>query len=325
MSFRAVRQSKFRHVFGKAEKKDLCYDGIKISRNAWDSPFCSINTKFLAVVLEAQGGGAFMVLPLTKTGRVDLNEPKICGHTSAVLDVMFCPYNENLVASSSEDCEAMIWEIPDGGLTENLSEPLVKLKAHQRRVGIVNWHPLAENIILTAGFDYMVFIWDIGAPDEPIVRIECHTDTIYSTAWNLNGSLLATTSKDKQLRLINPQSGQVISEGHSHDDTKASRVTFVGDNDMMFTTGFSKMSERQYAVWKKDDLSKPAKVEMIDTGSGVLFSHYDPDTRMIYVAGKGDGNIRYFEVTDESPYVHFLSQFQSNAPQRGVEIGRAHV
>jgi len=318
MSFRAVRQSKFRHVFGKAEKKDNCYDGIKVSRNAWDSPFCSINTKFLAVVLEAQGGGAFMVLPLTKTGRVDLNEPKICGHTSAVLDVMFCPYNENLVASSSEDCMAMIWEIPDGGLTANLSDPLVTLMAHQRRVGIVNWHPLAENVILTAGFDYLVCIWDIAAPDAPIVKIECHTDTIYSTAWNLNGSLLATTSKDKQLRIINPQTGAVKQEGHSHDGTKASRVVFIGDNDMLLTTGFSKMSERQYGVWKPDDLSKPAKLEMIDTGSGVLFAHYDPDTRMIYVAGKGDGNIRYYEVTDEAPYVHYLSQYQCNQPQRGV-------
>ena len=41
------------------------------------------------------------------------------------------------------------------------------------------------------------------------------------------------------------------------------QVTFVGDNDMMFTTGFSKMSERQYGIWKKDDLSKPAKLEMV--------------------------------------------------------------
>ena len=43
---------------------DQGYDGIKISRNAWDSTMSSVNTKFLAVVLEAQGGGAFMVIPL---------------------------------------------------------------------------------------------------------------------------------------------------------------------------------------------------------------------------------------------------------------------
>ena len=40
------------------------YDGIRLSKNAWDSPFCSVNPKYIAVVLEAEGGGAFLVLPL---------------------------------------------------------------------------------------------------------------------------------------------------------------------------------------------------------------------------------------------------------------------
>lgn len=28
--------------------------------------------------------------------------------------------------------------------------------------------------------------------------------------------------------------------------------------------------------------------------------------------------IRYLEVTDEAPYVHFLSMYQSSDPQRGI-------
>lgn len=35
----------------------------------------------------------------------------------------------------------------------------------------------------------------------------------------------------------------------------------------------------------------------------------------MYLAGKGDGNIRYYEVVDEPPYVHFLNQFLSGNPQ----------
>lgn len=41
-----------------------CYDGIRITRNAWDSSFCSVNSKFLAIVLEVAGGGAFTVINL---------------------------------------------------------------------------------------------------------------------------------------------------------------------------------------------------------------------------------------------------------------------
>jgi len=44
---------------------------------------------------------------------------------------------------------------------------------------------------------------------------------------------------------------------------------------------------------------------------------YDNDTNVMFLAGKGDGNVRYFEIVDESPYVHYLSEFKSNTPQRG--------
>ena len=63
---RFVRSSKFRHVFGTPSKRDKCYDNIRISKSPWDSNMSSVNSKFLAVVLEAQGGGSFMVCPLDK-------------------------------------------------------------------------------------------------------------------------------------------------------------------------------------------------------------------------------------------------------------------
>lgn len=61
-----VRQSKFRHVFGQAVKNDQCYDDIRVSRVTWDSSFCAVNPKFVAIIIEASGGGAFLVLPLHK-------------------------------------------------------------------------------------------------------------------------------------------------------------------------------------------------------------------------------------------------------------------
>lgn len=32
-----------------------------------------------------------------------------------------------------------------------LTEPVVELLYHQRRVGLVMWHPTAQNVLLTAG------------------------------------------------------------------------------------------------------------------------------------------------------------------------------
>uniref|UniRef100_A0A8C8MBN2 DUF1899 domain-containing protein n=1 Tax=Oncorhynchus tshawytscha TaxID=74940 RepID=A0A8C8MBN2_ONCTS len=66
---RVVRASKFRHVFGQAVKNDQCYDDIRVSRVTWDSSFCAVNPKFVAIIIEASGGGAFLVLPLLKYPR----------------------------------------------------------------------------------------------------------------------------------------------------------------------------------------------------------------------------------------------------------------
>lgn len=151
MSFRVVRQSKFRHVFGQALKRDQCYDNIRITTSSWDSTFCAVNSKFIAIITEAAGGGAFLVVPLERTGRVDRDAPIVGGHKAAVLDVQWCPHNDDVIASASEDCTVKIWQIPEHGLFRSLEDPVVDLVAHQRRVGLVVWHPSAQNILLSAG------------------------------------------------------------------------------------------------------------------------------------------------------------------------------
>jgi len=166
-----------------------------------------------------------------------------------------------------------------------------------------------------------------------VLSINCHQNTIYSMAFSRNGALLATTSKDKLLRLLDVRSGKVLQQGQAHTGAKASKVVFVGDSGNLFTTGFSKFSDRQYGIWSQNDFSQPLKLETIDSSSGVLVPHYDHDTRMIYLAGKGDGNVRYYEIVEEAPWVCYLSQFISGAPQkafgvlpkRGVDVTACEV
>lgn len=66
MSFRVVRSSKFRHVYGQPLKREQCYDNIRVSKSSWDSTFCAVNPKFLAIIVDSAGGGAFIVLPHNK-------------------------------------------------------------------------------------------------------------------------------------------------------------------------------------------------------------------------------------------------------------------
>ena len=46
------------------------------------------------------------------------------------MDLAFDPFNENRIASASEDCRVCIWTIPDGGLTKTyeLDDALVSIE-----------------------------------------------------------------------------------------------------------------------------------------------------------------------------------------------------
>jgi len=81
----------------------------------------------------------------------------------------------------------------------------------------------------------------------------------------------------------------------------------MGDLDKIATTGFSRTSDRQLFIFDTKNFGSPIVQENIDTSSGVLMPFYDNDTRMIYLAGKGDGNIRYYEFVDDNKQLYFLS------------------
>uniref|UniRef100_A0AAY4BF06 Coronin n=1 Tax=Denticeps clupeoides TaxID=299321 RepID=A0AAY4BF06_9TELE len=315
---RVVRQSKFRHVFGQAVKNDQCYDDIRVSRVTWDSSFCAVNPKFVAIIVEASGGGAFLVLPLHKTGRIDKAYPTVCGHTGPVLDIDWCPHNDHVIASGSEDCTVMVWQVPENGLTSSMSEPVVVLEGHSKRVGIVTWHPTARNVLLSAGCDNLIIIWNVGTGEAMISLDDMHPDVIFSVSWSRNGSLICTACKDKKVRVIDPRNQQITAEkDKAHEGARPMRAIFLADGNV-FTTGFSRMSERQLALWNPKNMDEPITVHEMDTSNGVLLPFYDPDTNVVYLCGKGDSSIRYFEITDEAPYVHYLNTFSSKEPQRGM-------
>ncbi|KPP62234.1 coronin, actin binding protein, 2B-like [Scleropages formosus] len=297
MSRKVVRSSKFRHVFGQAVKADQCYDDIRISQNTWDSTFCSVNPKFVAMIVEASGGGAFMVLPLNKTGRIDMSQPTVCGHKGPILDIEWCPHNDNIIASGSEDCSVMIWEIPDGGLTTPLREPVVKLEGHSKRLA-----PDCSQRVLDPRKGTVLLV---SAPDPR------HTAVRFpQSRFSRSGP-----EKDKP-----------------HEGHRPVRAVFVS-SEKILTTGFSRMSERQVALWDPDNFAEPLTLQELDTSSGVLLPFFDPDTSIVYLVGKGDSSIRYFEVTDEAPYVHYLSMYSSKEsqkgmgymPKRGLEVNKCEI
>lgn len=153
-SFR-VRSSKFRHIYGEAFKKESCYENLQPGKSSNEGTICCVNPQFIAFVVSASGGSAFIVHPIGATGRVDANAPKFFGHKGPVVDIKFSPFDDHLIATASDDATVRIWRVPPHGPLRNVTSSL-DLHAHQRRVSQIEWHPAAENIVLSIGQDNSV-------------------------------------------------------------------------------------------------------------------------------------------------------------------------
>jgi len=126
-----------------------------------------------------------------------------------------------------------------------------------------------------------------------------------------------TTDKDKMIRIYDARSGKQLMECKGHEGQKPQRVVFTFDDTMLFSCGFSKMSERQYAAWSVTDKITQLDIGELDSSNGTLNPIYDPDTQMVYVVAKGDSVIRYYEIVKEDPYFHYITTFQSKDVQKG--------
>lgn len=214
----------------------------------------------------------------------------------------------------------LVWTIPAEGFgkdTENITAPALEFAGHNRKVGHVLFNPVAENVLLSSAADLLIKLYDVQKGSEK-QSIQGHPDIINSVAYNYNGSIVATCCKDKKVRLVDVRDGKIVQEADAHQGVKGSRACWLGDSNYLITTGFSKSCDRQLMIWDGRMMDAPVKSENLDTSSGILMPHYDNDTKMLYLAGKGDGNIRYWEFAEEAPFTHYLSDFKSSDPQRGV-------
>lgn len=320
---RIVRSSKFRHVFGEGSKKENCYDNVKANKGAWDSNKAKANNKYVGLIWESRGGGSFAVMNNEKTGKYTSDIPLFNGHKAAVLDIDTSRFNDQLWASVSEDGNGRIWSVPNGGMTASISDPVQTLLGHKRKVGTVDFHPTADNILATSSTDFTVKIWDIES-GSCAKTVSGHADIIQSVAWSRNGSQMVTACKDKKVRVFDPRSESVAHEFDGHPGVKGSRAIFIGGgngvDEKIYAVGFSKSSDRSFSIHDARNPSNPLVKQNIDTSSGILMPFYDFDTQLLFLAGKGDGNIRYYELVNEAPYIHYIADYKSSTPQLGMAM-----
>lgn len=270
-----------------------------------------------------------VVMPLNRPGRFDDScSPSIHGHSGAVLDIEWSPFDDNMMATASEDTRIKIWQIPEdwepideNGIAkagESLSESMCDLTAHTKKVTLLRYHPSAMNTLLSTAADYTVKVWDVESQQD-VTTFSDIPNLVHDIVWDFKGDMYACSCKDKKVRIIDPRTGAMASEiAPAHEGVKSVKMFYAKEYGKLITCGASKTSAREIKVWDLKDLSKPLHVEAVDTAAGAMIPLFDSDTDVLYLCGKGDGIVRIYEYEEKAPFIYKLNDgFRSNIPGKG--------
>jgi len=205
---------------------------------------------------------------------------------------------------------------PEDGLKNDLLEAAATLEGHQKKVSLVHFHPVANNILASSSYDLTIKIWDIQKAAN--VCTQEFAEVVQSFEWNYRGSQMLATCKDKTVKIFDPRKKGAVQSTTGLAGTKPARGAWMDNHNALVVLGFSVTSTRQYAIYDPRKFTDPIKVEDIDQSAGVLIPFYDPDNSVLYFGGKGDASIKYFESVDEDPFMHYLSEYRTNESQKGL-------
>ncbi|XP_049863280.1 coronin-7 isoform X4 [Schistocerca gregaria] len=295
------KASKYKNAAPIVPKPEACIRDIFVGSYQTYGNNISASATFMAFNVD-HNGSSLAVLPIDDCGRKSKTMPLLHAHSDTVTDMDFSPFHDNILATGSQDCLVKIWQIPENGLEENLTNSECTFSHKQRRVETVCFHPVADCLLTSTSFTTLT-LWDILAERELFSNAD-HCDVIQSVSWKKDGILLATSCKDKQVRVVDPRASVPISQSaNSHQSIKDSRIVWLGDSNRILTTGFDSGRQREVYIRDLRNFEEIEKSLVLDSSTGVLIPLYDPDTGMLFLAGKGDTTIAYMEVTDKEPYL----------------------
>ncbi|XP_072549186.1 coronin-7 isoform X2 [Salminus brasiliensis] len=235
-------------------------------------------------------------------------------HDDQVTDLDFSPF-DNLLATCSSDQTVKLWRVCELGQDQPASAEVI-LRPNEGRLELVLFHPTASGLLAVASARG-IQVWDTNR-DKALAVLEQHADLLQGLAWKADGSLLASSCKDKNLRIFDPRVQLTAFKCASGFQTnKDSRILWVRD-DYILTTGFNQHRQQEVKLWDSRKLNSSLSSVSLGTCNGTLVPLYDPDSSLLVVSGKGDRVIDCFEVTTSEPFLSQVSHCLSDASMRGI-------
>jgi len=196
-----------------SKKEDAFFD-LKIATHVNEGPEIAASADFWGCSWSG-GGGPVYVSKHSAVGKVEPDCPVINGHSSAVHDICFSPYESNVLATASADCSVKIWSLStdqDAPLVSQSAEDAKQcIKGFGSGVRTAKFHPTVRNLLACTTLDRKIHMHCVESGSE-VYSTQVGGDDSLSTdagicnlSFNGSGSLFAVSCKDKSVRVLDPR------------------------------------------------------------------------------------------------------------------------
>jgi WD40 repeat protein len=305
-------------------KHQYAYD-LHLGSNLPLSENMVASRKFFAVPWFAGGGSATAVFETAaEVGRANPKKAMIRGHKSQITAFQFNPFNDNELATGSGEGVVMLWQIPDGGLKENMQEEHARIRLQcDGTLRQICYHNLVQGVMVTSssgqkGHDLVM--WD-SEEERAVYTMMCHDAEVMDVQFDYQCKLIATTCKDRKIRVLDMKQDKVVACFEAPESVRDTRVVWV-DNEHLLTIGFAEKSVRSISLFNIADTSKPIVTEEVDYGASTLVPRYDRNSGLLVVFGNGERTFHFFHIRPghTSKVIERCVPWPSNADVRGIAL-----
>ena len=289
-----MNASKFKNALGEIKKEH--FTNCNATTVSTEGRYLAVNGNFLAMSWSNQG--EIVVVDSSSFCSCKPDQPRIKGRRANVLDLEFSPHSSDLLAAAFDDCMVALYKIPEGGLTQHLTQEVQIYQKHMKKVPFVTFNPVASNVLCTGAFLGDIHIWN-ALTGESYVELKAD-ETPTCVQWNPNGTLIGATTKKKTINIFDPRSNKLIMSHVINEAFQASKFAWL-DNEQFVTLGWNKTKAKMMRLFDirkvKEDLTAESEVTSIkiDTSTTVTTPYVDRESKLVYAIAKGEAMVRTFD------------------------------
>jgi len=126
------KTSKYKHLQCQDYKAEHWYPDVRTSNGGAEYTMICATSTYLALNWQSSGAGVIGCIPIKSPGKRKAEPLFLRGHTSSIIDIVSCPFDDNLLFSSSQDCTVKGWKLPHPTVLGQTINPAFSLQGHKK-------------------------------------------------------------------------------------------------------------------------------------------------------------------------------------------------